>query len=278
MQVVHSSREIAKACRDAPRPLGLVPTMGALHEGHLSLVRRGRQDNETLAVSIFVNPAQFGSGEDLVSYPRDLERDLDLLKQEGVDLVFEPEVEEIYPPRFDTWVDPGKLGATLEGAQRPGHFRGVATVVTKLFSLTRPDRAYFGQKDGQQTIVIRQLVRDLALDVDIVVLPTVRQPDGLAYSSRNVHLTPEQLRAAPVLYRSLCRAQESWRSGESDASEIRMLVTQVLEAEPLIDAIDYVSVADGQSLEELEQASAGAMVSLAVRLGHTRLIDNVILE
>ena len=197
MRVVHSSREIAKACRHASRPLGLVPTMGALHEGHLSLVKRGRQDNETLAVSIFVNPAQFGSGEDLVSYPRDLERDLDLLKQEGVDLVFEPEVEEIYPPRFDTWVDAGKLGETLEGAQRPGHFRGVATVVTKLFNLTRPDSAYFGQKDGQQTVVIRQLVRDLALDVDVVVLPTVRQPEWAGLQQPECASDPRTTKSRP---------------------------------------------------------------------------------
>jgi pantoate--beta-alanine ligase len=252
--------------------------MGALHEGHLSLVRRGRQDNETLAVSIFVNPTQFGSGEDLVSYPRDLDRDLGLLSEGGVDLVFTPAAEEIYPPGFDTWVDAGHLGEVLEGVHRPGHFRGVATVVTKLFNLMRPDRAYFGQKDGQQTVVIRQLVRDLALDVDLVVLPTVRQPDGLALSSRNVHLTPEQSAAAPVIYRVLCRAQETWQSGNREANSLRRLVVQMLETEPLVDAIEYVSVADGQSLAELEHVTEGAMVSLAVRVGQTRLIDNVILE
>jgi len=278
MNLVETSREMALACQRAPRPLGLVPTMGAIHEGHLALVKQARRENETLAVSIFVNPAQFGSGEDLSLYPRDLKRDLDLLRGVGADLVFVPSVDEVYPPGFDTWVDVGGLSGRLEGAHRPGHFRGVATVVTKLFNLARPDRAYFGQKDGQQVAVIRKLVHDLALGLELVVVPTVRAADGLALSSRNVGLTSQQRMAAPVVYQALCRADDLWRAGERDADVLTRQVQQVLEEEPLVDGIDYVSVADAESIEELEEISVKAMLSVAVRLGETRLIDNVMLE
>ena len=278
MRIVESSQEMVRACRQAAHPLGLVPTMGALHQGHLDLVRRARRENDTVAVSIFVNPAQFGAGEDLSKYPRDLDRDLDLLQRENTDLVFVPGPEDVYPPGFDTWVDMGSLADKLEGAHRPGHFRGVATVVTKLFNLARPERAYFGQKDGQQTVVVRRFVRDLAMGLEVVVVPTVREPDGLALSSRNVYLTPEQRRAAPVIYRAIRRAEESWRAGERDAATLRQQIRQVLEAEPLVEGIDYVSAADGESLEELEGAGPGTMLSTAVLLGQVRLIDNVILE
>ena len=282
MRVLKSAREMVQACRRAPRSLGLVPTMGALHAGHLSLVGRARAENQTLAVSIFVNPAQFGDAQDLAGYPRDLERDLDLLGQEGTDLVFTPGAEEIYPPGFDTWVEVGSLGDKLEGANRPGHFRGVATVVAKLFNLVRPDLAYFGQKDGQQTVVIQQLVRDLAMGLEVVVCPTIRQADGLAYSSRNARLSPEQQEAATVVYRSICRADELWRSGEKDADLLRQQVRQILENQPLIDGIDYVSVAACGTLDELKEGQqdvvAGTMVSVAVRLGQVRLIDNIILD
>lgn len=257
--------------------MGLVPTMGALHQGHLALVERARQENKTVAVSIFVNPAQFGPQEDLAGYPRPLDRDLELLRQARVDLVFTPTAAEIYPTGFDTWVDVGSLATRLEGAHRPGHFRGVATVVTKLFNLVRPDRAYFGQKDGQQTLVVRQLVRDLDLGLDIVVVPTVRDSDGLALSSRNVYLTPQQRRAAPVVYRALCRAEELWREGERNAQRLRREVQRVLEGEPLIERIDYVSVADAATSEELDTVRGRAMVSVAVQLGKPRLIDNIIL-
>ena len=278
MQVVESSQDIAQVCRRLPQPLALVPTMGALHEGHLTLVRRAKQDNETVVVSIFINPAQFGAGEDLAAYPRDLPRDLDLLRREGAALAFTPTAEDMYPPGFDTWVDPGSLADKLEGAHRPGHFRGVATVVAKLFNLVRPQRAYFGQKDGQQTRVIARLADDLAMDVEIVVVPTVRDSDGLALSSRNVYLSLGQREAAPVVYRALCRARQLWRSGERDAGLLRREVRRMLEDEPLIETIDYVSVADGPTLEEAEIAETGAMVSTAVVLGRTRLIDNLILE
>ena len=278
MRVIKSKAEMRRACREAPRPLGLVPTMGALHRGHLSLVDRARADCAAVAASIFVNPTQFGEGEDFAQYPRDLDADLDLLRQRGADLVFVPDATEIYPPGFATWIDVGPLGERLEGAARPGHFRGVATVVAKLFAITSPDFAYFGQKDGQQTLVVRQLARDLDLGVDIIVLPTVREPDGLAMSSRNVRLTPPQRQAAPTLYRALQAGHARWQAGEKNAANIRTATMRELQAEPLLDAIDYVSLAAPETLAELEQATPGAMLSAAARLGAVRLIDNLILE
>jgi len=251
--------------------------MGALHDGHLALVRTARRENQSVVATIFVNPTQFGPQEDLSTYPGDRERDLGLLRQEGVDLVFTPGADEMYPPGFDTWVDVGALGDRLEGAHRPGHFRGVATVVSKLFSLVRPDRAYFGQKDGQQLAVIRQLTRDLNLGLEIVAVPTVRDFDGLALSSRNAYLTPSQLQAAPVVYRALSKAEKLWECGVTDAKTLRAAVRAELEREPLVESIEYVSVADAESLDELDQVQGRAMMSTAVMIGSTRLIDNVIL-
>ena len=278
MRVVNSKNEMRRACRDAARPLGLVPTMGALHDGHLSLVNRARADSATVAVSIFVNPTQFGEGEDFEEYPRDLDADLALLEQHGADLVFVPDISEIYPPGFDTWVDVGPIANRLEGAARPGHFRGVATVVAKLFGIVQAERAYFGQKDGQQTVVVRKMARDLDLGVEVVVLPTVRERDGLAMSSRNIRLSPEQHRAASAVYRALSSGRRRWEQGENSASEIRGAVREVLEAEPLVDSVDYVSLASVGTLEELELAEAGSMLSTAVNMGHVRLIDNLLLE
>ena len=278
MQILTTNTATTDAIRHCSRPLGLVPTMGALHEGHLALVRRAKADNTTVVVSIFVNPAQFGPQEDLSAYPRDMERDLSLLEAEGVDLVYSPSPEEVYPTGFDTWVDPGQLATRLEGAVRPGHFRGVATVVTKLFGVVRPDRAYFGQKDGQQLAVIRQLASDLNLGIEIVAVPTVRAPDGLALSSRNAYLTPEERRAAPVIFRALSEIARLWGLGETDAGTLRDIAYTMLDAEPLLEGIDYVSIADALTLEELELVDRPAMVSTAVRLGKTRLIDNVLLE
>ena len=278
MEVVQSSRRLAALCRAAARELGLVPTMGALHDGHLALVRQARRENATLAVSIFINPSQFGPQEDLSRYPRDLERDLELLREEGADMVFTPDAAEMYPPGFDTWVDPGELANRLEGANRPGHFRGVATIVTKLFNLVTPDRAYFGQKDGQQLAVIRRLVRDLGMGLEIVAVPTVREDDGLAMSSRNLYLTPDQRQAAPVVYRALASAERLWQQGVTDAQQLRQEIHRVLQQEALIERIDYVSVADADSLEELEVVEGRAMLSVAVQLGQPRLIDNIILE
>ena len=278
MRVLTTVSQLSEAILVCRRPLGLVPTMGALHEGHLSLVRKARAENDSLAATIFVNPTQFAATEDLGEYPRSRDQDLDLLRREGVDLVFIPPEEEVYAPGFTTWVDLPGMGDRLEGAHRPGHFRGVATVVTKLLSMFRPDRAYFGQKDGQQAAIIRRLNLDLNLGAEIIVCPTVREPDGLALSSRNSYLDPAQRRAAPVVYRALSAAQSAWTAGVDDAERLRAEVREVMKEEPLVEEVYYVSVADADSLEELDQARRNAMVSTAVRIGRTRLIDNVILE
>ncbi len=237
MRVIRSSKEMSQVCREALTPVGLVPTMGALHAGHLSLVDQARADNLTVAVSIFVNPTQFGDENALNQYPRDLDGDLDLLRQHGVDLVYAPTVDEVYPEDFDTWVDVGLLADKLEGLHRPGHFRGVATVVSKLFSMMRPDRAYFGQKDGQQSVVIQKLARDLDMDVEVVVMPTIREPDGLAMSSRNVQLSPEHRQAAPAVYRALCEAYRLWADGERNGDNLREAAKDILRAEPSINFI-----------------------------------------
>lgn len=252
--------------------VGAVPTMGYLHEGHLALVRRARAENDHVVVSIFVNPTQFGPNEDYARYPRDPERDLALLRAEGVDAVFMPSVEEMYPEGFATYVNVERLTERLEGAHRPGHFRGVTTVVTKLFHILQPHRAYFGQKDAQQLIVIRRMTRDLAFPVDIVDVPTVREPDGLAMSSRNVYLSPDERRAATVLFRALERARQLWDAGVRDGDRLREAMREVIDSEPLARA-DYVSVADPETLEELGAIEGRALASLAVRLGSTRLID-----
>lgn len=254
--------------------VGAVPTMGYLHEGHLALVRRARAENDHVVVSIFVNPTQFGPNEDFARYPRDPDRDLALLREEGVDVVFMPALEEMYPEGFSTYVNVERLTDRLEGAHRPGHFRGVTTVVTKLFHILQPHRAYFGQKDAQQLIVIRRMTRDLAFPIDIVDVPTVREPDGLAMSSRNVYLSPDQRRAATVLFRALEWARELWNAGVRNGDQLREAMQRVIESEPLARA-DYVSVADPETLEELDAIEGRALASLAVRLGSTRLIDCV---
>lgn len=262
--------------RREPGSVGLVPTMGFLHEGHLSLVRAARAANHRVAVSIFVNPAQFGPNEDLGRYPRDLERDLALLSGEGVDAVFVPAVEEVYPRGFGTEVMVKGVTEGLEGARRPGHFAGVATVVAKLFNVVEPDRAYFGQKDAQQAVVITRMVADLDFPLGVIVCPIVREADGLALSSRNAYLNPEERRAAPVLYRALSVARELFAGGERGAGTLKNAAMKVLEVEPLA-TVDYVSVADPETLEEHDAAREGSLVSLAVRIGGTRLIDNVVL-
>ena len=256
--------------------LGLVPTMGYLHDGHLSLVRAAREANERVAVSIFVNPAQFGPAEDLASYPRDEARDLALLEAEGVDAVFAPAPEEMYPEGFRTYVTVEKLTVRLEGASRPAHFRGVTTVVLKLLNIVQPRRAYFGRKDALQLAVVGRMARDLDVPVEIVGMPIVREPDGLAMSSRNVYLSPDQRRAAPVLSRSLGLAEELYEGGERDAGALRSAMAALVAGEPLA-AVDYLSVADSETLEELERIDRPALVSLAVRFDSTRLIDNTTL-
>jgi pantoate--beta-alanine ligase len=258
--------------------LGCVPTMGYLHDGHLSLVRQARLECGAVAVSIFVNPTQFSPSEDLARYPRDLARDLRLLQDEHVDLVFTPGVDEMYPAGYSTVVQVQNVTEMLEGAARAGHFQGVATVVCKLLNIVQPSRAYFGQKDAQQTIVVRKMVRDLDIPSAIVVCPTVREPDGLAMSSRNVYLSPAERRAAPVLYRALCAAQQRYAAGERGGEALRLVMRELIDAEPLA-RIEYLSVADQLTLRELDVLDdAGALLSLAVRFGKTRLIDNLPIE
>ncbi|MCL0036037.1 pantoate--beta-alanine ligase [Dehalococcoidia bacterium] len=261
---------------ELPEPVGFVPTMGYLHEGHLSLVRRARGENRSVAVSIFVNPTQFGPQEDFETYPRDIERDLTLLRQEGIDAVFLPAAEEMYPADFNSWVLVEGMTEILEGASRPGYFRGVATIIAKLLNIVEPARAYFGQKDAQQALVIKKMVADLNMNPQIIVAPTVREPDGLAMSSRNIYLNPEERQAALVLWKSLSLAQQLRSGGERSADRIRRQMIALIEGEPGA-LIDYVSIADPESLRELDEIDSPALVSLAVWIGKTRLIDNVIL-
>lgn len=257
--------------------VGFVPTMGYLHDGHLALVRRARSENPVVVVSIFVNPTQFGPHEDFKTYPRDLERDLALLEKEKTDIVFIPSDKEMYPEGYSSWVEVEKITERLEGACRPGHFRGVATVVTKLFNIVEPTRAYFGQKDAQQALVIKKMVADLNMNLEVVIVPTVRESDGLAMSSRNVYLNYQERQAATVLFKSLTLARRCWEKGEKNAETIRQEMISFISKEPLAK-IEYVSVADAQTLEELSSIDRPALVSLAVKIGKTRLIDNIVLE
>lgn len=293
MEIITTVAAMQARRRQLHGTIGVVPTMGYLHEGHLSLARRARAENDIALATIFVNPSQFGPTEDLAAYPRDLPRDLALLEAEHTDIVFAPaSPAELYPSGYQTWIDladpaPGDspphrpvsaLPAKLEGARRPGHFRGVATVVAKLFNLTLPTRAYFGQKDAQQCIVIRRMAQDLNFDLDIVICPTVREANGLAMSSRNAYLTPEERARASVLFRALTTAQAAHRAGERDADALRHIMFDLLSAEPLART-DYVSIADPETLEEITGVLTGpALASLAVRIGKARLIDNVFLD
>jgi pantoate--beta-alanine ligase len=277
MQVVGPILEIRALRQQLRGTVGFVPTMGYLHEGHLALVKQARVENSAVIVSIYVNPAQFGPREDFGAYPRDLNRDLELLWGEGVDIVFVPSDDEMYPPEFSSWVDVEKVTERLEGASRPGHFRGVATVVAKLFNIVQPSRAYFGQKDAQQVMVIKRMVADLNMGTEIVVVPTLRESDGLAMSSRNIYLSPKERQAATILFKALTLARQLGRGGEKDAEKIRQQMTALIQKEPLAQ-IDYVSIADAETLEELSLLDRPALASLAVRIGKTRLIDNMPLE
>jgi len=264
MKVATTTAEFRRLRAGLPEAVGFVPTMGYLHEGHLSLVREARARTASVVASIFVNPSQFAPSEDLADYPRDLDRDLELLESEGVDIVFHPTAGEMYPEGFDTWVEVDRLTKRLEGASRPTHFRGVATVVAKLFNIVRPNIAVFGQKDAQQALVIRRLIEDLDLDVELVVAPTVREPDGLAMSSRNEYLTFEERPAAAVLRRALLRAESAYGEGERDVRRIRVVVEETLAGEPLVRPL-YVSVADVETLEEMETIERKALLSLAAQ-------------
>jgi pantoate--beta-alanine ligase len=270
-------REFVRKARAGGRSVGLVPTMGYLHQGHLELMRQAKKRCDTVIVSIFVNPTQFGPNEDFARYPRDLERDAGLAKEAGVDAIFNPTVGEMYPEGFCTYVDLERLTDKLCGLSRPGHFRGVATVVTKLFNIVRPDLAFFGQKDAQQALVIKRMAADLNLDLEVVTVPTVREADGLAMSSRNVYLQPEERQAALVLSRSLGKAGEAVAAGERDAAKLRQLVVDMIKAEPLAE-IDYVEIFSHPELEPVDQITGPSLLALAVKIGRTRLIDNTVLE
>jgi len=269
---------LSKGLRTEKKTIGFIPTMGALHEGHLSLIRRSKKENDVTVVSIFVNPIQFGPREDFKQYPRDLEGDLKKLSSLGVEVVFVPDEKEMYPEGFSTIINVGSIGEILCGATRKGHFNGVATVVTKLFNIVMPDRAYFGQKDYQQTVVIKKLVRELNFDIDIVVCPTVREPDGLAMSSRNSYLTESDRKVAPILYRALKHGKELMLSkGIDDPLYIKKEMEELIKSEPLAD-IEYIEIVDPQSLESVKEIKAPVVICLAVKIRNTRLIDNMIVE
>ncbi|MCJ7583179.1 MAG: pantoate--beta-alanine ligase [Anaerolineales bacterium] len=276
MKIVTTLSELRAARAGLPEPVGFVPTMGYLHAGHLSLARRAKEECASVVASIFVNPTQFGSGEDLSKYPRDLARDLSLLESAVVDLVWTPTPEVMYPPTFQTWVTVEELTKGLEGAARPGHFRGVTTVVAKLFNAVQPHKAYFGQKDAQQAAVICQMTKDLDFPIEIVVCPTVREADGLAMSSRNAYLNPDECMAATVLFRALSVAKSAYDKGERGAEILRRIMTETITAEPLAK-LQYVSCADYDTLQELETVAGKALLSMAVFIGKTRLIDNFVI-
>ncbi len=274
---ISECRDKTWKAREEGKTVGFVPTMGFLHEGHLSLVRKCRQENDYCVVSIFVNPTQFSPGEDFQQYPRDEERDLSLLEAEGVDMVFIPSVEEMYPEGFQTYVEVTELSRPLCGKFRKGHFRGVTTVVTKLFNIVCPHVAYFGQKDYQQYLIIKRMVKDLNMPVEIRALPIVREKDGLAMSSRNTYLSPEERSQATALYRALMKAKEAYEKGERSAEKIRKIVEEELKKYPLIKA-QYVEVVDGETLKPVEEIKGKTLVAVAAFVGKARLIDNILLE
>jgi pantoate--beta-alanine ligase len=277
MKVIKEIAEMKWLRQQLTEPVGLVPTMGYFHSGHLALVRRAGVENPNVIVSIFINPTQFGLGEDFHNYPCDPQHDLAMLEEEKVDIVFMPSVAEMYPPQFNSWVEVSKITERLEGATRPNHFKGVTTVVAKLFHVTQPSRAYFGQKDIQQVIVIKKMVDELNMNLETVTVPTIRESDGLAMSSRNTYLNHEERRAAVILYQALNLARKLWTQGEKNAENLRQQMKNLIEKQPLA-TIDYVSIADSETLDELVALSSPVLVSLAVRIGKTRLIDNVMLE
>jgi len=276
IQNVSEMKALSKSVIDDGKTIGFVPTMGYLHKGHLSLVQKAKEENDIVVVSIFVNPTQFGPNEDYNRYPRDLERDLRLLNPFNVDYIFNPSVEEMYPAYYSVFVDETEMSKYLCGARRPGHFRGVCTVVTKLFNIVRPTRAYFGQKDAQQFRILRRMVENLNMDVEMVEMPIVREPDGLAMSSRNVYLSDEERREAPRLYKSLLEAKRLIDGGERDVQKIKGEIQRVLN-HPLLK-IDYVEIVDEKTLIPVDRIEGDVIVAIAVFFGKARLIDNVIIK
>ncbi|MDH7598047.1 MAG: pantoate--beta-alanine ligase [Sedimentisphaerales bacterium] len=276
-QTIAQVRGAVAVARKKGSVIGLVPTMGALHQGHVSLIKAARADCGYVVVSIFVNPTQFGPGEDFDRYPRPIDQDLEVCRHEGVDLVFAPTIEEMYGEGTLTWVQVDRLTDTLCGRFRPGHFRGVTTVCTKLFNIVQPDRAYFGQKDAQQAVVIQRMVADLNMPLEIVVCPTIREPDGLAASSRNQYLTSDQRSQAPILYKALRRGQEVIEAGLRDPAKVVQQIRHVLDQAPDI-RVQYISIVDPQTLEPVDRIVGKVLIAAAVYLGQTRLIDNILLD
>ncbi len=280
MRIITSPPEIRDYCRSARSRgeiIGFVPTMGFLHEGHLSLMRQARSESDLCVISVFVNPTQFGPREDYKTYPRDLNRDSEMAAGVGVDVIFAPAPEDMYPHGYGTFVEVEGITEKMCGASRPGHFRGVTTVVAKLFNLVQPHRAYFGQKDAQQVVVIKRMAADLNFDVEVIIMPTVREEDGLAMSSRNRYLSPAERQAALVLIRSLNMAEDVVKGGQSDAAEISRRMRGMIEAEPLA-RIDYISVVDANTLEDLDLVQGEVLIALGVFIGKTRLVDNIVLD
>ena len=280
MEIIETVSRMKSVCREesrAGKTIGFVPTMGYWHEGHLSLIRAARKRCQVLVVSIFINPLQFGPQEDYQQYPRDISRDARLAQAEGIDYLFYPSVEEMFPQGFNTTVEVRKLSEKLCGRSRSGHFQGVATVVLKLFNVIKPDVAFFGQKDAQQAVIIKQMIDDLSLDVELVTMPIVREEDGLAMSSRNLYLNPHERKAATILYKSLLKARELVLRGEYRASAIIRHMNQMIENEPLAH-VDYITITDAENLQELDVIKGRVLIALAVFIGKTRLIDNLILE
>lgn len=279
MEIIRIPRimqDVAFSHRLHGKTVGFVPTMGALHEGHLNLVRMCREENDIAVVSIYVNPTQFGPAEDLSKYPRDFDGDRDKLAQQDVDILFLPDDSMMYPAGFSTFVEVKNLSEKLCGAFRPGHFNGVATIVAKLFGIVNPSRAYFGMKDFQQTVVIKRLVKDLNSTVDVVTCPTIREPDGLAMSSRNAYLAPEERKAASVVYRALTKGSEGVKSGIIEGNKLRNIMLAILGTEPLVSDIQYCSAYDPESLNEVEQIGNETLLAIALKIGATRLIDNML--
>ncbi|OGW26951.1 MAG: pantoate--beta-alanine ligase [Nitrospirae bacterium GWC2_42_7] len=281
MEIIRIPRIALDTCRKhllKGRSIGFVPTMGALHEGHLSLIRRSRSENDITAGSIFVNPMQFGPSEDFDKYPRDIENDIRKMRDEEVDILFMPDRSVIYPERFSTYINIGELSGKLCGRFRPGHFTGVATIVSKLFNIINPTRAYFGQKDFQQTVTIKKMVKDLNFNIDVVVCPTVREPDGLAMSSRNTYLNEEQRKAASVIFKCLTKASDMIKSGIINPEQAKELMLKAISEEALITDTDYASVYDPETLDEITEMSGDVLLAVAVQVGTTRLIDNVLIN
>lgn len=270
-------KEISKNLRAKSKSIGFVPTMGALHEGHLSLIKRAKEENDITVVSIFVNPIQFSQGEDYDRYPRDLEKDSKKLRDLGIDFLFYPDADSLYPEGYSTYVNVENLSNKLCGKFRPGHFRGVATVVCKLFNIVNPTRAYFGQKDYQQTLIIRKMVEDLNFDVEIIICPTIREQDGLAMSSRNTYLNEEERKAARIIYKALTEGEKLLRS-QINPADVTQRIQEILKREPLVREIQYAGVFDPQTLDELKERSEAYLIAVAVKIGDTRLIDNLLVD